>query len=85
MNVTLTPELEALVDRKIAEGPYHTRLQVIQAALQLLEERDLTHVEQLRADVAEGLAQLDRGESIPSETVFRELREKSRRARAIEL
>ncbi|MGV3723205.1 MAG: ribbon-helix-helix domain-containing protein [Actinomycetota bacterium] len=82
MTVTLPPELEALVDRKVAEGSYDSGLQVIQTALQLLEARDQAKLEQLRADVAVGLAQLDRGEAIPSESVFHELREKSRRIRA---
>jgi antitoxin ParD1/3/4 len=39
-NVSLTPELEALVDRKVASGRYRTASEVVRAALRLLDERE---------------------------------------------
>ena len=42
MNVTLEPEFEALVEKKVASGRYTTSSEVIQEALRLLDERDST-------------------------------------------
>lgn len=39
-NVSLTPELEALVDRKVASGRYRSASEVVRAALRLLDERE---------------------------------------------
>jgi antitoxin ParD1/3/4 len=62
MNVSLTPELERLVNEKVESGLYQTASEVVREALRLLKERDLTR-EQLRADVQAGVDQLARGES----------------------
>jgi antitoxin ParD1/3/4 len=65
MNVSLTPQLEALIRRKIETGLYSSASEVIREALRLLEERDATQsakLEALRKDVAHGVAQLDAGE-----------------------
>ncbi len=40
MNVSLTPELEELVERKVKTGRYQTASEVIREALRALEERD---------------------------------------------
>ena len=50
--------------------------EVIREALLLLEEREQLYEvqrQELRHKIAEGLAQLDRGEGIPGEQVFAEL------------
>ena len=39
-NVSLTPELEALVDQKVASGRYRSASEVVRAALRLLDERE---------------------------------------------
>jgi antitoxin ParD1/3/4 len=39
-NVSLTPELEALVDSKVASGRYRSASEVVRTALRLLDERD---------------------------------------------
>jgi antitoxin ParD1/3/4 len=39
-NVSLTPELEALVDSKVASGRYRSASEVVRAALRLLDERE---------------------------------------------
>lgn len=41
-NVSLTPELEALVDSKVASGRYRSASEVVRAALRLLDERERT-------------------------------------------
>jgi len=61
MNVSLTPELERLVNEKVESGLYQTASEVVREALRLLRERDHAR-EQLRADVHAGFDQLSRGE-----------------------
>jgi len=39
-NVSLTPELQALVDSKVASGRYRSASEVVRAALRLLDERE---------------------------------------------
>ncbi len=65
MNVNLTPELEALVLRKVESGLYNNQSEVVREALRLLAEQDRlreAHLENLRGTLAEGLSQADRGE-----------------------
>lgn len=61
MNVSLTPELERVVNDKVASGLYQTASEVVREALRLLKERDEAR-ERLRADVQAGFDQLGRGE-----------------------
>jgi antitoxin ParD1/3/4 len=61
MNVSLTPELERLVNDKVESGLYQTASEVVREALRLLKERDQAR-EQLRADVQAGFDELSRGE-----------------------
>lgn len=68
MNVSLTPELERLVNDKVASGLYTSASEVIREALRHLKEQDearLLTLQELRRDLAAGLGQLDRGESAP--------------------
>jgi antitoxin ParD1/3/4 len=65
MNVSLTPELERLVNDKVASGLYTSASEVIREALRLLKGQDevrLLSVQELRRDIAAGLDQLDRGQ-----------------------
>jgi antitoxin ParD1/3/4 len=52
MNVSLTPELEALVNEKVRGGLYGTASEVVREALRLLKQRD---DEARRADQQAGL------------------------------
>ena len=61
MNVSLTPELERVVNDKVESGMYQTASEVVREALRLLKERDEARA-QLRADVQAGLDQQARGE-----------------------
>jgi antitoxin ParD1/3/4 len=63
MNVSLTPELEALVRRQVETGQYTGPDQVLREALQLLEERDRQR--RLKAALAVGDEQYARGEVVP--------------------
>ena len=58
MNVFLTPQLEALVQRKVESGLYGSASEVMREALRLLEERDRLRsmrLEELRAEIQQGL------------------------------
>jgi len=84
MNVSLTPELEKLVHQKVKSGRYLSASEVVREALRLLEDHDRIaqlRLEELRKQVALGLEQLDRGESVPGQEVEDELREMSRQRR----
>jgi len=61
MNVSLTPELERLVNEKVESGLYQTASEVVREALRLLKDRDHAR-ELLRADVQAGFDELARGE-----------------------
>ena len=62
MNVSLTPELEKLVEDKVATGMYQTASEVVREALRLLNARDRYRVEALRGDVRAGFEEIERGE-----------------------
>lgn len=61
MNVSLTPELEQLVNDKVKTGFYQTASEVIREGLRLLRERD-ERFEALRRDVRSGFDAVERGE-----------------------
>lgn len=58
MNVSLTPQLEELVQKKVASGLYGSASEVVREALRLLEERDRVRAlrqEELRAEIRKGM------------------------------
>ena len=65
MNVSLTPELEQLVNEKVRTGLYQTASEVVREALRLLKQRD---DEARRADqpTGEGRRRTERRASRPS-------------------
>lgn len=71
MNVSLTPELERMVDEKVKAGRYASASEVIREGLRLLEEHDQLRERQLAAirhKIDRGIEQLDKGLGIsPSE------------------
>jgi len=65
MNVSLTPQLEELVKRKVESGLYGSASEVMREALRLLDEHDrlrTMRLEELRAEIQKGM---DSGESTP--------------------
>jgi len=79
MNVSLTPELEQLVHKKVESGLYLSASEVVRDALRLLEERDRVNamkLEELRKEIQIGLDQADRGELLDGPEVFAKLRAK---------
>ena len=58
INVSLTPQLEDMIRKKVASGLYNSASEVVREALRLMEERDhrrAVRLEQLRQDIRDGL------------------------------
>ena len=65
MNISLTPQLEELVKKKVESGLYGSASEVMREALHLLEERErirAMRLEELRAEIRKGL---ESGEATP--------------------
>ena len=62
MNVSLTPELEAMIRQQVDSGRYNSASEVVREALRLLEEHQ--RVQHLRSLLAVGLEQAQRGELV---------------------
>ncbi len=74
MNVSLTPELEKLVQEKVASGLYNSASEVIRESLRLLHERDRVReirLEELRKEIHKGLAS-SQPEPLDIETIIKE-------------
>lgn len=72
MNVSLTPELEALIQRKLASGLYKNAAEVVREGLRLLAEEDAWKAE-ARRKIAEGMAQARAGQLVDSDEAFERL------------
>jgi len=80
MNLWLTPEVEAIVRKKVESGRYDSHAQVIQEALILLDERDETRArrtERLLKEIANGIDQANDRQLVDALEVFRSLRRKA--------
>ena len=80
MNVSLTPELEKMVEEKVKSGRYQSASEVIREGLRLLDDQDrlkALHLDEVRKKIRVGLEQLDRGEGIPGEQVFAAMKQRS--------
>jgi antitoxin ParD1/3/4 len=84
VNVSLTPELERFLHRKVASGRYNSASEVVREALRVLEQNEQIRrieIEGLRMKIKEGLDSLDRGEGIDGDDALRQLRKLSARHR----
>lgn len=74
MHISLTPELENHVRRKVESGLYNNASEVVRESLRLMLERDEMN-QNLKEALAFGLAQLNRGEgkTIGSKQEFMDL------------
>lgn len=73
MDITLTPELQKFVDRKVQDGDYSSAEELIRAGIERLMHDDFVPGE-LAALIAVGEAELQRGDVVDGDTVFKELR-----------
>ncbi len=64
MEITLTPELEKLIDEQIQSGEYNSPGEVLREGLLLLKERKLLRrirLEELRGEVQKGIDAMKEG------------------------
>jgi len=80
MNVNFSPQLEAMVNAKVASGLYTSASEVVREALRLMEQQDRLRslqLQQLRSDIQEGLSS---GEPTPWKPV--EIKQDGRKRKA---
>jgi antitoxin ParD1/3/4 len=73
LNVSLTPELEAIVQTKVASGHYTSASEVVGEALRLMADRDALESicrDDIRLKISQGMASLKSGKSRDGEAVF---------------
>ena len=93
MNVSLTPELEALIEKRVKKGLHQTASEVVRESLRFFFKHEadfdqqqklrflVTSKEALQAQLLEGIEQLDRGEGVPGDQIFAELKARSAKHR----
>jgi len=84
LNVILPPDLQKFVADQVANGEFDNSSEVICEGLGLLRERE-RQLADLRGKLQDAVDQLERGEGIPGEQVFEELRERNRQFAAARL
>ena len=78
VNISLTPELGAFLQSRVASGRYQTASEVVREALRLMEQKDelrAIQLQQLRSHIDAGLAQAERGEGVDGEAFMKGLLE----------
>jgi antitoxin ParD1/3/4 len=82
MKVTLTPQLETLIEERVRSGCCESSSEVVREGLRFFFAQQapsrpvgftVSSREQLEAKLLEGIAELDRGDRVPSEAAFQEL------------
>ena len=80
MTIEITkPELEALIQRRLESGAFQSVEELIEDALSYRNEDEVWVAEnrdEIEAQLAEGVAQLDRGEGLTSDAFQAQLRER---------
>jgi antitoxin ParD1/3/4 len=78
MNVSLTPEIEEFIKKKVDGGLYSTSSEVVREAMRLFMDQDTIkqhRIEELRAEIEKGFASAERGELVDGDQAFAELRQ----------
>ena len=86
MNLSLTPQLEAMIRAKVDSGMYNSASEVVREALRIMEREESRH--QLEEAIQIGIDQANRGETIEVtsdllERVLEAGRENARRGKPI--
>jgi antitoxin ParD1/3/4 len=64
MNVSLTPELEQIINSKVQSGLYNSASEVVREGIRLLQQRDELRemkLEALRTEIQKGIDDLEAG------------------------
>lgn len=72
MTVTIKAEVQHFIEEQMKAGRYSSPEEVVQAALQLLEEQE-SSLRGVKEKIALGLAQARRGELLDGDAVFDEI------------
>ncbi len=84
MNISLTPELEKLIDQRVKSGLYNSASEVVREGLRLLVERDLLKqmkLDEVRRQIQKGIDAANRGDVLTEDEALERL--KVRRDRAL--
>lgn len=79
MNVSLTPELENIVELKVKGGLYNSASEVVREGLRLLQQRDEMReikLEALRKEIQKGTDSLEAGRYRDLSTAMAEIKER---------
>ena len=79
MNVSLTPELEGMINEKVGSGMYNSASEVVRAGLRLIQQNDEIHAKKLaalRSDVREGLEDIEAGRLLEGPTAMADRRKR---------
>jgi antitoxin ParD1/3/4 len=79
MNVSLTKELEGIVEQKVKSGMYNSASEVVREGLRLLQQRDEmreARLNALRAEIQKGIDDLEAGRIYDGPSTMAEFREK---------
>lgn len=78
MQVSISSEFQQFIEQQLALGKYTTPSEIVGEALRLLQSHDRdAFVNDLRQKIAVGMDQLDRGDSVKADEVFKELRHRN--------
>ena len=76
-SISLTPDLDDAIQRRIASGRYASQSEVIRAALRVLERDEEEHARKLAAldaAIARGIADAEAGRVVPLDDAFARIR-----------
>ena len=79
MNVSLTPELENIVNLKVKSGLYNSASEVVREGIRLLQQRDEMRemkLEALRKEIQKGMDDLEAGRARDGGEVMAEFKDR---------
>ncbi len=79
MNVSLTPELEQIINTKVQSGLYNSASEVVRDGIRLLQQRDEMRelkLDALRTEIQKGIDDLEAGRFRDGREVMAEKRER---------
>jgi antitoxin ParD1/3/4 len=83
VNISLTPELEKLIEERVKSGLYTSASEVVREGLRLLQERDQLKqikLDELRRQIQIGIDASNRGEVVSEEEAMQRLKARHDRA-----